>query len=66
MGDKKQVTMMSLSIILEGEHSKEEIEKYFIPKMRWGLSRHAGPAHYYPEIWIDSHEIKEMEIIPKK
>ena len=65
MGEKRTVTMLSLSLILDGEHSKEEIEKIFIPKMRWGLTRGTLHSRYYPELWIESHEIKEMVIIPR-
>lgn len=64
MGDKRKVTMIFLTLILDGEFSKDAVELAFLPDIRRACLR--DDMMYAPEAWIDSMETKEMEIISRR
>ncbi len=57
----EKVTVVVLSLVLDGEHSKEEIEYSFIPKIHWGLSH--GRYRYYPNVKMETYEIKDQQAL---
>lgn len=63
MGDKRKVTMISLSLILDGEFSKHDVKQAFLPSIRTACIR--DNMKYAPEVYIDSIETKEMKIMLK-
>ena len=61
--EKRRVTLINLSIIIEGNWSKEEFDVILAPKIRQACLRLG--VKYAPEVWLVHLETKEMEIIPK-
>lgn len=63
MGDKRKITMVSLSLVLDGDFSKDAVNSAFLPAIRRACLKD-GMKHL-PEAWMDSIETKEMEVITK-
>ena len=55
--------MLSLSMVLDREMTRAEVEQLCIPEIRKVCSFHGDK--YAPEVWVDSIEIKEMDIVQK-
>lgn len=63
MADKRQVTLIELTVALDGQYVKQEVEQLFIPEIKKVCSM-AG-MKYAPEAWANKVETKEMDVVPK-
>jgi len=61
--DKRRITTVMVSIVLDGEISKELFEEAFIPPIRRVCIRDS--MKYAPVAWLNNIETKEMEVIGK-
>lgn len=63
MADKRYVTLIELTIALDGQYVQQEVEKLFIPEIRKACS--VAGMKYAPEAWANKVETVTMDIIPK-
>ncbi len=63
MADKRQVTLIELTVALDGQYVKQEVEQLFIPEIKKVCS--AAGMKYAPSAWINKVETKEMQVVPK-
>lgn len=63
MADKRQVTLIELTIALDGQYVRQEVEQLFIPGIRKACS--VPGMKYAPEAWANKVETVTMDIIPK-
>ena len=63
MADKRQVTLIELTIVLDGQYVQQEVEQLFIPEIK-KVCIVAG-MKYVPEAWANKVEIITMDVVPK-
>ncbi|GAJ08684.1 hypothetical protein ES708_20252 [subsurface metagenome] len=63
MADKRQVTLIELTVALDGQYVKQEVEQLFIPEIKKVCSM-AG-MKYAPEAWANKVETVTMDVVPK-
>ncbi len=59
----RQMTMVSLSLVLDGQWGKNEFEQLCIGPIRKVCMRTGDK--FAPEVWVDKIEIRELKVIPK-
>lgn len=63
MADKRQVTLIELTIALDGQYGQREVEQLFIPEIKKVCSMVS--MKYAPEAWANKVETVTMDIVPK-
>lgn len=60
--ETRRLTMISLTVVLDREMTRDEFEQICIPEIKKVCSFHGDK--YAPEAWVDRHEYREMGVIP--
>jgi len=63
MAERRRLTMISLTIVLDREMTRGEFEQLCIPEIKKICSFQGDK--YAPEAWVDRHEYRDMEVIPR-
>ena len=62
MGDKRQITLVTVEIAIDAQCSRQEFDQLCIPGIRKACFWEG--QKYAPNVWTKDFEVKEMEIIP--
>ena len=63
MADKRQVTLIELTIALDGQYVLQEVKQLFLPEIEKVCS--VAGMKYAPAAWATKVETKEMDVMPK-
>ena len=62
--EKRQLTICSMSLVLDGQRTRGELEQGYIPILRRMLMMQGDK--YAPEVAIDKVEFLQMNVVPRK
>jgi len=63
MADQRQITLIELTIAVDGQYVKQEVEQLFIPRIKQICS--VAGMKYAPEAWANKVETVTMDVVPK-